>query len=301
MRRNRRTGMLAAAICLAVTGSLHAQAMNFTIDGVRRQAFVLAPASASRSAERLPLLFAFHGHGGTMIQTAAQMLFDRVWPEAIVVYMQGLPTKTGGDPDGDQPGWQQEPGQSGDRDLKFFDAVLAAVRKALPVDDNRVYATGFSNGGMFTYLLWGARPKTFAALAVVAAEKFPGVHLTVPIPFLQIAGRQDTNVPFQQQFESIAAAREVDGSGAGHSCGEDCTAYDSRLGAPVITYIDPAGQHVYPHFASETIVDFLKQHSREQIAPRALPARDAATKSSPSETAFSEPGPPEKSSDRGTK
>ena len=132
IRPNRLTGMLAAAICLAVTGSSHAQAMNFTIDGVQRQAFILAPANASRSAERLPLIFAFHGHGGNMVQTAAQMRFDKVWPEAIVVYMQGLPTKTGGDPDGDQPGWQHEPGEFADRDLKFFDAVLAAVRKALP-------------------------------------------------------------------------------------------------------------------------------------------------------------------------
>lgn len=277
---DRGTGMLAAAICLAVTGSLHAQVMNFTIDGVRRQALILAPANASRSAERLPLLFAFHGHGGNMVQTAAQMHFDKVWPEAIVVYMQGLPTKTGGDPSGDQPGWQQEPGQFADRDLEFFDAVLAAVRKVLPVDDNRVYATGFSNGGIFTYLLWGTRPKTFAALAVVAAEKFPGVHLTVPIPFLQITGEQDANVPFQRQLASIAIAREVDGStGSGHSCGEGCTAYASSRGTPVITHIDPAG-HVYPHYASGAIVDFLKEHSRAGIKPQALPARDAARKPS---------------------
>lgn len=277
---NLRTGILAAAICLAVTGNLHAQAMNFTIGGVQRQAFLLAPANASRSAQRLPLLFAFHGHGGNMVQTAAQMHFDKVWPAAIVVYMQGLPTKTGGDPSGDQPGWQQESGQYGDRDLQFFDAVLAAVRKALPVDDSRIYATGFSNGGIFTYLLWGARAKTFAALAVVAAEKFPGVHLTAPIPFLQIAGERDTNVPFQLQLDSIAIAREVDGStGSGHSCGEDCTAYDSSRGASVITYIDPAG-HIYPHYASQTIVDFFKQHRRAESEPRARRARDGAAKAS---------------------
>jgi hypothetical protein len=58
IRPNRLTGMLAAAaICLAVVGSSHAQAMNFTIDGVPRQALILASANASRSTERLPLLF----------------------------------------------------------------------------------------------------------------------------------------------------------------------------------------------------------------------------------------------------
>jgi polyhydroxybutyrate depolymerase len=265
IRPNRLTRMLtAAAICLAVVGSSHAQAMNFTIDGVPRQALVLAPANASRSSEALPLLFAFHGHGGNMVQTAAQMRFDKVWPEAIVVYMQGLPTATDGDPGGEEPGWQHEPGQYGDRDLKFFDAVLAGLRKTFRVDENRIYATGFSNGGIFTYLLWGARGKTFAALAAVAGQKYPAVHLTMPIPFLQIGGRQDENVPFERQLESIAAAREVNGAeSSGHSCGEFCTAYDSIRGAPVIAYIHPAG-HVYPRYASPMIVGFFKQHTRSK-------------------------------------
>jgi polyhydroxybutyrate depolymerase len=256
--------ILVATICILMIGKLHGQAMNFTIEGVERQAFVLAPANASTSTstERLPLLFAFHGHGGTMIQTAAQMRFEKFWPEAIVVYMQGLSTKTGADPEGVESGWQQEPGQFGDRDLKLFDVVLAALRKAFPVDDNRVYATGFSNGGQFTYLLWGTRAKTLAALAPVAAEKFPGVHLTVPISILQIAGEKDQNIPFDRQLQAIAAARQVNGSNdSGQSCGEFCTAYNSSSGAPVVTFIHPGG-HVYPRYASQMIVDFFKQHSR---------------------------------------
>jgi polyhydroxybutyrate depolymerase len=262
---NRLATLLAAAICFVVAGNLHAQAMNFTIDGVPRRALILAPANASRSPKRLPLLFAFHGHGGNMVQTAAQMRFDKVWLEA--VYMEGLPTKTGGDPDGIELGWQQEPSQFADRDLKFFDAVLAQLRKAFPVDDNRVYATGFSNGGIFTYLLWGTRGNTFAALAPVAAEKFPGVRLTAPIPLLHIAGERDENIPIQRQLDSMAAARQVDGSGnSGHSCGEFCTEYASNRGAPVITYILPDG-HVYPRYASQIIVDFFKQHLRAGTQP----------------------------------
>ena len=69
--------MLAVAMCLAVTGGLRAQGLSFTIDGAQREAFVLAPANASQSAKRLPLLFAFHGHGGNMVQTAAQMQFEK--------------------------------------------------------------------------------------------------------------------------------------------------------------------------------------------------------------------------------
>jgi polyhydroxybutyrate depolymerase len=278
IRPYRLAAMLAvSAICLGVSVKSHGQAMSFTIDGSERQALILAPANASRSTQPLPLLFAFHGHGGNMVQTAAQMRFDKVWPEAIIVYMQGLPTKTGGDPNGDQPGWQHESQEFGGRDLKFFDAVLDRMRMVFPVDDSRVYATGFSNGGIFTYVLWGARGKTFAALAPVAGKKFPGVRLTVPLPLLHIAGEQDTNVPFQQQLASIAAAREANGTGeAGHSCGKYCTDYHSSRGAPVVAYIHPEG-HVYPRYASEMIVEFFKQHSRADTQSHALSGR-AATK-----------------------
>jgi polyhydroxybutyrate depolymerase len=265
MRSNLLTRTLVAATWLSAAVSVQAQAMHFTIDGVERQAFVLAPANASRSTQKLPLLFAFHGHGGNMVQTAAQMRFDKVWPTAIVVYMQGLRTATNGDPDGYETGWQQESGQFDDRDLRFFDAVLVDLRKAFPVDDNRVYATGFSNGGIFTYLLWGTRAKVFAALAPVATAKSPGVQLAVPMPLLQIGGEQDMNFLLPEQLKSMAIAREVNGTGAGHSCGEYCTTYDSSRGAPVITYIHPGG-HVYPREASQMIVDFFKQHRRAETS-----------------------------------
>ena len=56
----------------------------------------------------------------------------------------------------------RESGDQGDRDLKFFDEVLSTLKKEYKVDANRVYATGHSNGGAFTYLLWGERGDVFA-------------------------------------------------------------------------------------------------------------------------------------------
>lgn len=80
-----------------------------------------------------------------MQEAAAAMQFQQLWPEAIVVYMQGLLTRIYVDPLGFHSGWQQEPGQFNDRDLKFFDVVLSAVRMMFPVNEDRIYATGFSN------------------------------------------------------------------------------------------------------------------------------------------------------------
>ncbi|MFY8056754.1 MAG: hypothetical protein ACOVRM_03375, partial [Planctomycetaceae bacterium] len=59
-------------------------------------------------------------------------------------------------------GWQKSAGDQQDRDLKFFDVVLQSLRSEYRVDDRRIYATGHSNGGGFTYLLWSERSAVFA-------------------------------------------------------------------------------------------------------------------------------------------
>jgi polyhydroxybutyrate depolymerase len=251
------------AMCFAFCFRANAEVMKWTIEGVQREALVFPP-SRSAGTANVPVLFDFHWHGGTMQEAAESMGFQNLWPEAIVVYMQGLRTRIYVDPLGLQSGWQQEPGQFGDRDLKFFDAVLETLRAKFSVDNSRIYATGFSNGGIFTYVLWGARGGTFAAYAPVAGQKFSGVHLNEPKPVLHIAGEQDSVVPFKEQVQSVAAARKLNGtSEKGAPCGEGCTVYASSKGTEVVTYIHQGG-HVYPPGASEMIVKFFKGHARAE-------------------------------------
>ncbi len=105
--------------------------MEWKVDGVAREALVYAPAMAK--TEPSPVVFAFHGYGGSMKYAATKFACHKHWPEAIVVYMQGLNTPgTLTDPEGKRPGWQKTFGDQGDRDLKFFDAVLATLKKELP-------------------------------------------------------------------------------------------------------------------------------------------------------------------------
>lgn len=78
---------------------------EWTVDGVAREAMVHVPL-ASVSGPR-PLVFAFHGHGGTMTGFANRFAIHRKWPEAIVVYPQGLNTPGRiTDKEGKRPGWQ---------------------------------------------------------------------------------------------------------------------------------------------------------------------------------------------------
>ena len=62
--------------------------MAWKIDGVTREALVYSPSKKSDNGP--PLVFAFHGHGGRMQGAARMFGFHDLWPEAVVVYPQGL-------------------------------------------------------------------------------------------------------------------------------------------------------------------------------------------------------------------
>jgi polyhydroxybutyrate depolymerase len=228
------------------------QPVSWKVDGIERHALIALPKSGTAKA---PLIFAFHGAGDTMDNFSGIEL-ERSWPEAIVVYPQGLPRNPGYGPGGV---WQTEKGQNNDQDLKFFDTALAAIRTKYRVDDARIYAMGFSNGAKLTYLLWAERPTVFAALGPVAGQHAPSLSITVPKPLIHVAGQFDRQNHFDLQKQSIEMARKVNGTeGAGTPCGSYCTEYASSRNAPVMTIIH-GGAHVYPDGTSETIVKFFKR------------------------------------------
>ena len=196
--------------------------LDFTVAGEPRSALVYLPVSTGTNGA--PVVFVFHGHGGNARQAARSFGIERHWPEAIVVYMQGLNTPGRlTDPQGKQPGWQSAVGDQGDRDLKFFDAVLARLKQANQVDAKRIYATGHSNGGGFTYLLWLARGDVFAAVAPSAAAATYARQLK-PKPALHLAGESDPLVKFAWQELTMAAVRKLNGCAAtGEPWAKQCT------------------------------------------------------------------------------
>ena len=252
---------LAAFVAAAVTlcGQLVVaegpQVMTWNVDGDTRQAIVYAP-SAKSSSGRAPLVLSFHGRGDNM-RNFQMTDMHLAWPEAIVAYFQGLP----GNRDG-VSGWQVERGQDHDRDLKLVDTALAALRQRFSVDVARIYSTGFSNGAIFTYLLWAERSDVFAAFAPVAGRLRPSMTLKQPKPVIHTAGSADRTIAFSAQSEAIDMTKRVDGvSDEGTGCGAGCTIYAARSATPVVTWIHPGG-HEYPEGTSERIVDFFRNHTR---------------------------------------
>ena len=236
------------------------QRLEFKLDGVTREALVYVPPTAKASS--LPVVFVFHGHGGSARQAARSFALDRHWPDGISVYLQGLNTPGRlTDPEGKRPGWQHGAGDQQDRDLKFFDAVLLRLKQGYQADGKRIYATGHSNGGGFTYLLWAERGDVLAAVAASAAA-FRDVGKLKPKPAMHLAGEQDALVKFTWQQLTMNAVRKLNGcDGEGKPWDRQCTIYPSETGTPFVTFIHPGG-HQFPTEAPALIAKFFKEQSR---------------------------------------
>jgi polyhydroxybutyrate depolymerase len=231
---------------------------TLNVDGLERRATVCF--SQLNEDVNRPLVFVFHGHGGNAQQVRHRFRLEREWPEAIVVYMQGIPTPGQlTDRDGLKNGWQHRLGDQKDRDIKFFDAVFEKLKSTYSINLERVYATGHSNGGAFTFLLWEARPDRFAAFAPSATAAGRNVGKLAPKPVLVIAGKNDRLVKFQWQQASIRRIVESNGCHQEPMPANEqpWKEYQSKSKTPVMTYIHE-GSHQFPDDAPTIIVKFFR-------------------------------------------
>lgn len=253
--------MLATGLIAQVLGTVagEPEVRTWTVDGAVREALVCVPASAH--ATPTPVVFVFHGYGGSMRHMSETFPVHTLWPESLVVYMQGLPLSLRlKGLEVPKPGWQNVSGTLGDRDLKFFDAVMDALRTDYRVDERRVYATGHSNGGGFVYLLWAARPYAFSAFAPCAAFSLRPERLR-PKPVLHVAGVRDAVVKFAWQRRTLDAVRRVNRClETGRPWGTNAVFYASAAGAPLVELIHPGG-HELPPEALPSVVRFFKERS----------------------------------------
>ncbi len=249
-----------AFVATAISRAAEPRKVELSVEGLARTALVFAPPKSSQPA---PLVFGWHGHGGSALNAARSFRIHELWPEAVVIYADGVPTTGRTDPEGTKRGWQQKSDDLDGRDLKFFDALLAFAQKEYSIDTKRVYSTGHSNGSAFTYVLWGARPDVFAAIGSSAGGFLP-LYAGKPIPALHIAGEKDEIVPFRAQSFCMATMRRINGCSTDAKPWGDTKGallYPSEKGTPFVSYIH-GGAHVYPPEASEIIVRFFKEHKK---------------------------------------
>lgn len=226
---------------------------------MKRTAVVVVPKTLTKAA---PLVFVFHGHGGTGANIERKFDIEGLWPDAIVVYPQGLVGHKGKtDPTGAETGWQTAAGEGGDADLAFYDTMLASLRSALPVDNNRVYAMGDSNGSAFVSLLLHERGAGIAATANLSAVLVQLLPTDPPRSMFLAMGETDPIVSYANQKRAIPLAETKIGADAARATVTGfLRSAKGRGNLELETYIYPGG-HEPPAAVPQLVVDFFRRHA----------------------------------------
>lgn len=237
------------------------ETQTWKVDGVERTALISVPRDVPPKTT-VPVVLVFHGHGGTSAKAAATFRIHEAWPQALVMYPQGLPTEGQiTDLIGEYSGWQHLAGMNHDRDLHFVDEMLSWAGKHYTTDASHTFAAGHSNGGSMVYVLWTVRPDKFGAFAS-ASSVFPAVLLggAKPKPAFIVAGREDALVPFSLQQWSLDGVLKINqAERADHEWIGNARRHApvNGHGAEVVAYIHPGG-HPLPSDAGELMVKFFQ-------------------------------------------
>jgi polyhydroxybutyrate depolymerase len=130
-------------------------------------------------------------------------------------------------------------------DVEFLKSVVADIQKKAPINSDRIFVVGHSNGGMMCHRLAREAADVFDGIAVVSgAMNFTDDGMSGPIATLLIHGTNDQVVPLQGGTTSKRGKKRVDAS----------------LKSAVDYYVVRNGLVAYPQTDAEDGVEFARYH-----------------------------------------
>jgi polyhydroxybutyrate depolymerase len=166
---------------------------ELTVNGITREYIIYVPENYNATTA-LPLLLSFHGLKSNMEFNYNYTNFDELAEREnfIVVHPNGIDNR-----------WTLS--ASNNPDIDFIEALLDHLENDYKIESNRIYSTGMSNGGNFSFTLACALNNRIAAIASVT-----GLMLQVaigdciptrPLAILHIHGTEDpiANYAFVQR------------------------------------------------------------------------------------------------------
>ncbi len=169
---------------------------GFIHDGLNRSYSYYIPAKFKPGVP-IPLVFNLHGYGSNGDQQEFYGDFRKIADTAgfIIVHPNGtvFPQTT-------QQFWNVGlVGTSNVDDVGFIHAIIDTLSKAYPIDPDRIYSTGMSNGGFMSYHL-ACTSTRFAAIASVAGSMtlvtLAQCRNAESIPIMEIHGDSDAVVNY---------------------------------------------------------------------------------------------------------
>jgi polyhydroxybutyrate depolymerase len=168
---------------------------SFLFDGINRSWTVYLPVGYT-TGESLPLVLALHGYTQTGQNIMQFSGFNSIADTGnfVVVYPNGVSNS-----------WNVGfSGGSTADDVGFLSALIDTLHQRYNIDLNRVYSTGFSNGGFMSYRLACELGDRVAAIAPVAGTMTDGAYSSClpqrPVPVLHIHGTNDFVVSYNGGF-----------------------------------------------------------------------------------------------------
>jgi poly(3-hydroxybutyrate) depolymerase len=157
--------------------------LNVVDNGLR--GILTVPPPAAEGTE-LPLVLVFHGAGEDAAAIRSMYgLEDVADGGAVFAYLDSASST-----------WAL--GQS--LDLRHVDALVQQVAEGYCVDQDRIFAAGFSAGAVFTHWVGCVRSETFRALAVTAGTdvRFDTACCTGTMSAILVHGMADTSITYAQ-------------------------------------------------------------------------------------------------------
>ena len=256
---------------------------TLTVDGDERDYLLSIPASYD-PAKRTPLIFDFHGLGSDKEEQALYSGLSR--KAGAAGYIVITPDGTGA-----IRHWSLPPLPGGVADVDFVKQMLATTSRTLCIDAKRVYATGISNGAIFSTALACALPGRLAAIAPVAGVNGTKVCAagTPRTSVLAFHGTADPIVPYAggRYFAGANTADPHEPAGGTSALGElfgglraqpvdravaNWAAFDGCGKPPTTTWVAADVQHVtYPHCPANGAVALYRVVSGGHTWPGAIP------------------------------
>ncbi|TCJ11553.1 esterase [Parasulfuritortus cantonensis] len=190
--------------------------------GGRLRDYAVHLPNGRRPTAPAPLLLVLHGGNGASAETMmARYRFDEIGDRAgvIVVYPQGVDRQWN---DGRNASFRRGRDNADVDDVGFVRALIDVLVRDLPVDRQRIYVAGMSNGGMMTYRLGielGDRLAGIAAIIANVPANLIGRTPAAPLPVLIMNGTDDPVVPWnggpvrvlgKSYGEVVSSQRSVD-------------------------------------------------------------------------------------------
>jgi polyhydroxybutyrate depolymerase len=162
------------------------------VNGTTREYIIYVPENYTGTSS-LPLLLSFHGLTSNMEFNFNYTNFDQLAEDEnfIVVHPNGISNT-----------WTVS--ANDDTDINFIVALLNQFEEDYNIESNRIYSTGMSMGGFFSFSLACRLSDRIAAVASVTGSMYqPAINNCSPVkpmPILQIHGTEDGTV----QYSSVA-------------------------------------------------------------------------------------------------